>query len=110
MHFGASQKQIPFQTGGFYYKNYDNEIKFESIYLMSDCLIYDAAAVWALLSPVFDRIQEIPEVEIIHIQSDGPTTPYTKIKLIFYYLIIFVKIFILKALYGIILPLDITKM
>ena len=77
VHFGASQKQISLQTGGFYYKNDVNEIQFESISVMSDCLRHDAGAVWALLYPMFDRIRElIPQIEIVHIQSDGPTTQY----------------------------------
>ena len=75
VHFGASKKQVSLHAGGFYYRNDKNEIVFESFCSVSNCLRHDASAVWALLKPVLKRIQELlPDLEIIHFQSDGPTS------------------------------------
>lgn len=52
LHFGASQKQISFQTGGVYYVDDSNKIKLLSFSAFSDCLRHDAVTVWALLTPV----------------------------------------------------------
>lgn len=76
VHFGASQKQITLHTGGFWIKS-DSGVLFESFASISNCTRHDAAAVWALLQPIFDRMFELsPDLQKIHFQSDGPTTQY----------------------------------
>ena len=75
-HFGGSKKQISLQTGGFYIKNCD-KIVFKSCAAISECLTHDAAAAWALLQPVLQKLCELkPSVKRIHFQSDGPLTQY----------------------------------
>lgn len=41
-YFGASKKQVSLHTGGFYYKNDDNQLTFESFAVLSDDLTHDA--------------------------------------------------------------------
>lgn len=43
-HFGASKKQISVHSGGFYYKNEEDKIEFESFAVLSDDLTHDAVA------------------------------------------------------------------
>lgn len=76
-HFGASKKLISIHSRGFYFKNEEGKINFESFVVISDDLPHDACAVWALLEPIIGRITELlPSVETIHFQTDGPSTQY----------------------------------
>ena len=73
VHFGASQRQVSIQSGGYYDKGEDGEIYFKSFATLSENLDYDALAVWTHLQPVFAHIQKLKSsVKTIHIQSDGP--------------------------------------
>lgn len=91
VHFGASQRQISLQTGGFYIRDDSGKLVFESFASISDCVRHDAAAVWALLKPVIAKILELkPGLRTIHFQSDGPTTQY-KNKTNFFLLNLFCK-------------------
>ncbi|KAJ8678741.1 hypothetical protein QAD02_014528 [Eretmocerus hayati] len=76
-HFGASQKQLSLHTGVFYYKNKNEEIVCVSFCTVSENLSHDAAAIWAHLKPVLELIKDtIPDIQEVHVRSDGPTTQY----------------------------------
>lgn len=78
VHFGASKKQISLHTGAFFYKEENSgEIKCISFCSLSECLRHDASAFWAHVKPVLDFIKVImPDLKVIHFQSDGPSTQY----------------------------------
>ena len=83
VHFGASKKQISLHTGVVYTRNSNSEPGMAcalqpmrtSFCSVSDSYRHDTCAVWAHLQPVLNFLKDkFPEVEIIHFQSDGPTT------------------------------------
>ena len=78
VHFGASRKQISLHTGVLYYKDVlDSTVKCMSFCTVSECLRHDASAIWAHLQPVLEFVKSIvPSANIIHFQSDGPSTQY----------------------------------
>ena len=49
IHFGASKRQVTLHTGGFYYRDQNEEVSFQSFATFSDCLNHEASAVWAHL-------------------------------------------------------------
>lgn len=84
MHFGASKPQVTLHTGVLYhndtqYHDFDSSkieqcIAFCSV---SSSLRHDPSAIWAHLQPVLKIIKEdLPSVDTIHFQSDGPTPQY----------------------------------
>lgn len=76
-HFGASKTQISLHTGVFFYLDSSGETKMKSFCTVSDSLRHDACAVYAHLKPIINFIkQEVPDVNEISFQSDGPTTQY----------------------------------
>jgi hypothetical protein len=83
VHFGASRKQITLHTGVFYYRlarceGFDAEnIACKSFCTLSESMRHDPSAIWAHLKPVLSLIQvTCPNVDTLHIWSDGPTTQY----------------------------------
>lgn len=79
VHFGGSQQQVTLHTGVVYYA--DGLLSFVSI---SPSLQHGPEAIWAHLKPVLSELkQKHPNVNVIHVYSDGPTTQYRN-KLNFY--------------------------
>lgn len=77
LHYGANKNQISLQTGVFFFKDHNGNLVQKSFCTFSDCLNHDAPAAWAMLEPVVEKIKEfVPDLEELHIQSDGPTTQY----------------------------------
>ena len=77
VQFGPSRKQVSLQTGGYYIKNEEDKVVFFSIASVSDCLLHNSAAIWALLLPPINKLlSENPQIDTIHFQSDGPYTRY----------------------------------
>lgn len=72
MHFGASKKQLSLHTGVKYLK--DQEIIIKSFATVSEQLEHGAHAIWAHVKPIFKDIK--PEINTLHIASDGPTAQY----------------------------------
>lgn len=86
-NYGASKQQISLQTGIFYYRDKNsNLIKHASFGTVCDFLQHDAAAAWASLEPAFEYLLElVPDVEIIHSISDGPTSQYRNKRFLYLY-------------------------
>lgn len=77
MHFGASKVQISLHTGVKYVVDSNGNTIVESFTTVSSCLDHGAHAIWAHLKPVLLSISvEHPEVNTMHIVSDGPTAQY----------------------------------
>lgn len=94
-NYGASKNQISLHTEGYYWKA-GSSVEFEAFVLAPDFLSHNPCAVSASLTPVLKKIKEdLPYVDIIHFQSDGPSTQY-KNKTNFYLLEKFSKDFNLK--------------
>lgn len=92
-HFGGSKNQISLQTGGFYFKNAENKLCFESCASISETLTHDAPAVWAHLQPlILHMLKCIPGIKTVYFQSDGPSTQY-KNKTNFFLISYFCKYF-----------------
>jgi hypothetical protein len=76
-HFGASQYQITLHTSVVYKKNY----KPQSYCTFSDSTDHSPEAIWAHLMPVLADIKKTtPEVNVLHVYSDGPSTQYKQKK------------------------------
>lgn len=76
-NYGASKNQVSLQTGIFYYRDQIGQIQHVGFASVCDFLQHDAAAAWAYLEPVLDHLVElVPDVEVIHFHSDGPTSQY----------------------------------
>jgi len=77
MHFGASKVRISLHTGVQYVHGPNETVAVESFATVSSCLDHGAHAIWAHLKPVLSAIHEKhPEVNTLHIVSDGPTSQY----------------------------------
>lgn len=78
VHFGASKKHICLHTGAFFYKDkITNEIRCVSFCTVSENSQHDAPAIWAHMQPIFELIKsKVPDLRVMHFQSDGPTTQY----------------------------------
>lgn len=77
VHFGASQFQISLHTSIVYQKNK----KPQCYCTFSDSTNHSPEAIWAHLKPVLTHItRQSPEIDSIHIFSDGPTTQYRQKK------------------------------
>jgi hypothetical protein len=84
VHFGASRQQITLHTGVFYYRQVEDKTGFddENLECKSFCTIsssmrHDPSAIWAHLKPIFILIKKTcPNVDTLHIWSDGPTMQY----------------------------------
>lgn len=77
VHFGASKKQVSLHTGAYYYRTKSGEVECVSFCSVSECLRHDASAVWAHLQPVLAEItKKLTHVDVLHFQSDGPSTQY----------------------------------
>ena len=73
MHFGASKRQITLHTGVQYLSNAE-PVSFCSI---SDSLEHNPAGIWGHLTPVLDDLaKEHPQIDTLHMFSDGPTAQY----------------------------------
>lgn len=71
-HFGGSKRQISLHTVVLYTKD---EIK--SYCTVSEDTDHKADAVWAHLDPIFNQISELyPNIDTVHIKSDGPSSQY----------------------------------
>lgn len=76
-HFGASKKEISLHTGGFYYRDEQGKLAVKTFATVSENLDHHAAAIWAHLQPIWKIIKEtVPGIEILNVQSDGPTSQY----------------------------------
>ncbi|KYM96050.1 hypothetical protein ALC62_13300 [Cyphomyrmex costatus] len=76
VHFGASKTQLSLHTGVFCFKK-SQEKKCVSFTTVSECLRHDAPAIWAHLKPILSLIKSfVPKLDVIHFQSDGPSTQY----------------------------------
>lgn len=76
-NYGASKQQISIQTGIAYYGNPSGLVEHVGFGTVCDFLQHDAAAAWAYLEPVLKYIMElVPDVEVMHTWSDGPTSQY----------------------------------
>jgi len=72
-HFGASNQQVTLHTGIAYFTKHP-DMSFCSI---SDHRDHGPVAVWSHLLPVLKCIKTShPQVDTLHVQSDGPTTQY----------------------------------
>src|SRR6476469_1973897 len=78
MHFGASKVQISLHTGVQYVRGAEGSgTAVQTFATVSSCLDHGAHAIWAHLKPVLMEIQgKHPEVDTLHIVSDGPTSQY----------------------------------
>ena len=73
MHFGASKPQISLHTGIYYVGDKDGT----TFATVSDSTDHSPAAVWVHLDPVLDDIKiKFPQIETLHIFSDGLVTQY----------------------------------
>lgn len=87
-HFGGSKPEITIHTGVYFTSNRPKGQQFATI---SSNNRHDACAVWAHLKPILKVIKdENPNVDTIHLQSDGPTSQYKNRKALFL-LTIFLK-------------------
>ena len=76
MHFGASKVQLSLHTG-VQYTCGAKESSPKSFATVSSCLDHGAHAIWAHLQPVLQDINaKNPEIDTMHIVSDGPTAQY----------------------------------
>lgn len=72
VHFGASKKQISIHTGLAYLSN--TTLPFATL---SDNLSHGPAGIWAHLKPIIEHLKgKHPQLNQIHVISDGPTTQY----------------------------------
>ena len=72
MHFGASQVQVTLHTGVLHVGGESS-----SYCSLSNSLQHGPAAIWVHLKPVIQDIkQQHPDIDVLHICSDGPTTQY----------------------------------
>lgn len=77
VHFGASQYQISLHTSVIYQKNK----KPQSYCTFSDATDHSPEAIWAHLKPILTNIcEKSPEIDTLHVFSDGPTTQYRQKK------------------------------
>lgn len=73
MHFGASRQQVSIHDGVVYVGNQ----RPRSFATISNSPRHDAVAVWTHIRPVINwMIQDFPNLDTIHIVSDGPSTQY----------------------------------
>lgn len=73
MHFGSSRKQITLHTGVAYIKNR----KPEPFCTISPNNEHSPFSIWAHLYPVINYFKySYPDIDTIHMFSDGPTTQY----------------------------------
>lgn len=80
-HFGGSKPQICLHTSVLYYQD-EQGLKSESICTLSENLRHDPVLVCAHLRPIFDRLKTmIPNLNSLHILSDGATTQYRNKKM-----------------------------
>lgn len=76
-HFGGSRNQVSLHTGVIYRRGADNKIEVTSFCTVSGNLSHNPAAIWAHLHPIFASVHDkFPEVNILHVFSDGPATQY----------------------------------
>lgn len=105
VHFGASKKQLSLHCGVFFWRNDENEINCMSFSTISECLRHDASAVWAHMKPIFNLISEkVPFCNIIHFQSDGPTTQYRNKSNFFFFQHYCKKLKLVNATYNFTTP------
>jgi len=72
-HFGSSLRQITLHTGVIY----SSKCKPLSFCSISDNCDHGPIAVWSHLVPVLRFVKHLhPQVSVLHIVSDGPTTQY----------------------------------
>lgn len=103
VHFGASQKQISLHTGVMYYKVKPEEdldievkdtVKCISFCTTSDNLNHSACATWAHLTPILHLImKELPYIDTLHFQSDGPTAQYKNRNNFYFFVNLLPKLF-----------------
>lgn len=80
-HFAGSKPQITLHTVVVYTK-INEELQTDSICTISENLKHDSISVCAHLKPVFDFIkQKIPNLDTIHILSDGAASQYRNRKM-----------------------------
>lgn len=85
VHFGVSQYQISLHTSAIYQKN----IKPQSYCTILDDTDHSPEAIWAHLKPILTHIcEKSPEIDTVHVFSDGPTTQYRQKKNFFLFNII----------------------
>ncbi|GBO02173.1 ERI1 exoribonuclease 3, partial [Araneus ventricosus] len=86
-HFGSSKKQLSLHTSVLYCnQQLENKTKPLCFCTVSENLRHDAAAICIHLKPILQElVVQVPQLETLHILSDGPSTQY-KNKKIFYLL------------------------
>lgn len=83
VHFGGSRNQVTLHTAVIYYKNRSNIVN-RSFCTFSESPRHDALAICAHLQPVIAEIKLlVPNIRIIHFQSDGPSTQYRNKKMFY---------------------------
>lgn len=76
-HFGGSRNQVSLHTGVMYSRGSENKIEVSSFCTVSGNLSHNPAAIWAHLHPILSSIHDkFPEVNVLHVFSDGPATQY----------------------------------
>ena len=77
VHFGASRQQVTLHTGVLYFMSGDRALGCKSFCSVSESLRHDPSAIWAHLKPIFNMLaRSFPQIDTLHIWSDGPTTQY----------------------------------
>lgn len=92
VHLGSAKTQITLHTGVLYHNNIserkdsDENIEGESSFNSPKCILFcsissslrqDPSAIWAHIMPVLKMLhQELPLIDTVHFQSDGPCTQY----------------------------------
>lgn len=72
MHFGASKNQVTLHTGVLFLNG-----KKQSFCTVSPSNIQQPSAIWAHLLPIIELAQFLdPQLKVIHIFSDGPSSQY----------------------------------
>jgi len=77
MHFGGSRQQFSLHTG--FAQTSDRT---ETFCTASDVIRHDPSAIYAHLKPILDRYIT-PEIENLHVKSDGPITQYRSRKMFY---------------------------
>ena len=82
VHFGASQYQISLHTSVVYKKNE----RPKSYCTLSDSTNHSPEGIWAHLIPVLKDLKQMyPQVDTIHVYSDGPTVQYKQKKNFYFF-------------------------
>lgn len=83
VHFGASNKVLSLETGGFYQRvDVSSEVLCISFGTVSECLNHDAAALWVHNKILKNAVPNLITIRV-HFQSDGSSTLHKRFFLYF---------------------------